>query len=210
MGGSSHGNGIGVPMAGSFIAIEGLDGCGSTTQVHLLAERLPNVHITAEPSDGPIGKLIRATLRDETPLSDAVFPYLFAADRFDHLEREIEPLVAEGKMVVSDRYYASSMAYQSLAAPLDLVMNLNAAFRPADVTVFLEMSPELALARIDARGEAKERFEEIGRLRSISEAYLRAIEILEQRGERVVRVDANGTPDEVHARIVEALTPWRQ
>ena len=197
-------------MKGSFIAIEGLDGCGSTTQVHLLADRLNNVHITAEPSSGPIGKLIRATLRDETPISDAAFPYMFAADRFDHLEREILPLVESGKMVVSDRYYASSMAYQSLAAPLDLITKLNAEFRAPDITIYLSMDPELALARIEARGEKKERFEQIDRLREISNAYNSALKNLIEQGENIAYVSALGTPDEVHARIIEVLSPWVQ
>ena len=197
-------------MEGSFIAIEGLDGCGSTTQVHLLAERLNNVHITAEPSSGPIGKLIRATLRDETPISDAAFPYMFAADRFDHLEREILPLVKAGKMVISDRYYASSMAYQSLAAPLSLITKLNSEFRAPDITIYLSMDPKLALERIDSRGEERERFEQIDRLIEISNAYDSALKSLAESGENIAYVSALGTPDEVHARIVEVLAPWVQ
>ena len=120
-----------APPKGKFITVEGLDGCGSTT-LRLLGETLPNVHLTAEPSSGPVGKLIRQALREEVDLSDNIFPYLFAADRKDHLESEIEPALEAGKTVITDRYYGSSLAYQSLIAPLDRIVALNEEFRAPD------------------------------------------------------------------------------
>jgi dTMP kinase len=194
-------------MSGCFIAIEGLDGCGSTTQLHMLAEHLGNVHTTAEPSRGPVGLLIRQALRHEVPLSDAILPTLFAADRLDHLEREIEPALALGKVVITDRYYGSSLAYQSLIAPLDKVAALNADFRSPDLTLFLDISPENALERIEARGEAKERFETLTRLQEIAASFGIAMALLQQKGEKIVRIDALGSPEEVHARIMDAVRP---
>jgi dTMP kinase len=192
-------------MSGLFIAIEGLDGCGSTTQIGLLADRLPNVHRTAEPSQGPVGLLIRQALRHEIPLSDATFPNLFAADRLDHLQREIEPALTEGKMVITDRYYGSSMAYQSQIVPLDKVMALNADFRSPDLTLFLDISPENALERINARGEALEHFESLARLQDISASFAIAMALLQQNGEKIVRVDALGSVEEVHERMLAAI-----
>ena len=193
-------------MSACFIAIEGLDGSGGTTQVSKLCAAL-GAHATAEPSTGPVGQLIRQTLRNEVPLGDGVLPLLFAADRTDHLAREIEPLLAEGKIVVSDRYYASSLAYQSLVAPLGEVARLNASFRAPDITLFLDLSPEACIERITARGEQRERFEDLERLREISAAYGAALALLAGRGEHIVHVDASASVDEVHARIMEAVEP---
>ena len=192
-------------MQGKFIAIEGLDGCGSTTQIRLLGESLPNTHLTAEPSSDPVGKLIRQALRDEVNLSDNILPYLFAADRKDHLESEIEPALEAGKTVITDRYYGSSLAYQSLIAPLDRVVALNQDFRAPDVVVFMDISPEQALERIEARGEAKERFETLTHLQEIAASFAVAMALLGDRGETIVRVDAVGSLEEVHARILSAL-----
>ena len=193
-------------MSGKFIAIEGLDGCGSTTQIRMLGESLGNTHLTAEPSNGPVGRLIRQALRNEVDLSDAVLPYLFASDRKDHLEREIEPALAAGKTVITDRYYGSSMAYQALIAPLERVVTLNQDFRSPDITVFMDIAPERALERIDARGETKERFETLQHLQEIAAGYAVAMALLSERGEKIVRIDALGSVQEVHERILKVLT----
>ena len=186
-----------------FIAIEGLDGCGSTTQVGLLAEVL-EAHATREPSDLPIGTFIRGVL-GAREVGDSVLPYLFAADRKDHLEREIEPRLAAGQPVVTDRYYHSSLAYQSLSAPLEFVLSLNASFRVPDLTVFLDLSPEECLERIAARGEHRDRFETMEQLHAISRSYGAILALLTGLGERIVAVDARGTPEEVHARVLACL-----
>lgn len=197
-------------MAGLFIALEGLDGSGTTTQVEKLTAALPEVHPTAEPSTGPVGRLIRAALGHEVPLGDGVLPYLFAADRKDHLEREIEPAVAAGKLVITDRYYASSLAYQSLAAPLDFVLSLNERFRAPDLTIFLELPPDQCLERIERRrassGQPIERFETLNQLTEISAAYGAALAVLGGRGERIAVIDGAGTPEQVFERILAALT----
>jgi dTMP kinase len=193
-------------MSGCFIAIEGLDGSGGTTQVQKLCSAL-GAHATAEPSDGPVGQLIRQALRNEVPLGDGVLPLLFAADRTDHLVREIEPLLAQGGIVVSDRYYASSLAYQSLVAPLGDVARINEHFRAPDVTIFLDLSPESCIERISARGEQRERFEHIERLLEISAAYGAALALLASRGEHIVHVDASASVEDVHARVMEAVKP---
>lgn len=193
-------------MNGCFIAIEGLDGSGGTTQAQKLCSAL-GAHATAEPSDGPVGQLIRQALRNEVSIGDGVLPLLFAADRTDHLVREIEPLLAQGRIVVSDRYYASSLAYQSLVAPLGDVARINEHFRAPDVTIFLDLSPESCIERISARGEQRERFEHIERLLEISAAYGAALALLASRGEHIVHVDASASEEEVHTRVMEAIKP---
>ena len=191
-------------MSGCFVAMEGLDGSGGTTQVMRLCDAL-GAHATAEPSGGPVGQLIRAALKGEEPVGDGVLPLLFAADRTDHLEREILPRLAAGEIVVTDRYYASSLAYQSLVSPLAEVARLNASFRAPDITVFLDLSPEACMERIEKRGASRERFEKLEALKNIADAYEAALALLSNRGEHVVRVNAQDTPDAVHAQVLEAV-----
>ncbi|MCB9665125.1 MAG: dTMP kinase [Alphaproteobacteria bacterium] len=196
---------------GSFVVLEGLDGAGTTTQAARLTERLEAAgHVvlrTAEPTGGPIGRLLRTTLQGGDGAADrASLPWLFAADRADHLARTVEPALAAGRWVVSDRYVPSSLAYQSLDRPLDLVDGLNRWFRLPDLTVFVHAPVEVCLARIAARGEAVELFEERETLTRIAAAYEVVLPLLEARGARVARVDGTRSVDEVAARIWQVVT----
>jgi len=197
------------PMRPLFIAIEGIDGSGGTTQTRMLADWFSargcsEVVTTAEPSTGPVGQFIRRALdpgQPESCIGDAVLPFLFAADRRDHLDREIVPALQRGAVVISDRYYHSSLAYQSLAIGLPEVAALNDRFQMPDLTVFLSLEPEESLARIEKRGETMERFEAIDRLRQIGDAYEGVIVHCRAQGERIERVAADGTPEEIHLQI---------
>src|SRR5690242_1367991 len=111
-----------------FIVLEGIDGSGTTTQAARLAQTLQargaRVHATREPSTGPVGRLLRQALTgtlvaDERPvqLDFCTLALLFAADRMDHVRREIEPALARGEVVISDRYDLSSLIYQSETSP---------------------------------------------------------------------------------------------
>lgn len=191
-------------MAGRFIVIEGLDGSGGTTQVRLLSQALA-AHATREPTDGPVGKLIRQALGDPMSVGDGVLPYLFAADRKDHLERVIGPKLQAGVDVVSDRYYHSSLAYQSLAMPLDQVMSLNADFRAPDLCIFLDLNVDDCLERIAARGQARDRFETKRQLDEISAQYGVVLAMLKQRGDRILVLDAAGSIPSVHKQILAAV-----
>jgi dTMP kinase len=192
-----------------FIVIEGLDGSGGTTQSRLLSQWLEeeglNPHLTQEPTTGPIGKFIREILLNTTPSSkvkDNVLPYLFAADRRDHLDREILPTLERGSTVVSDRYYHSSLAYQALSVGLPLVADLNAPFRAPDVTFFLYLSPEVSFERVQLRGMPVERFETLDRLRSVADAYQTVLAYSRSRGERIITIDATKSIEEIHGEIV--------
>jgi dTMP kinase len=202
-------------MRARFIAIEGLDGSGGTTQARLLADwldardaRRGPVVRTHEPSTGPVGRFIRQALlpdNEASVLGDNVLPYLFAADRRDHLDRTVLPALEAGRHVVTDRYYHSSLAYQSLSVGLHAVAELNAAFRAPDLTVFLDLDPEKSLVRIEARGAPVERFEAIDRLRRIHDAYDAVLVHCRTRGEHIVRIDADATISAVHDRVVAAV-----
>lgn len=197
-------------MRTRFIAIEGIDGSGGTTQVGRLADwfttRGQRVHTTAEPSTGPVGRFLRQVLRDpQQRLGDAVLPYLFAADRRDHLDREILPALEDGAVVISDRYLHSSLAYQSLVMGLPAVAELNARFRLPDLTLLIDLDPQTCLQRILARGEPRDRFEALDRLRAVQEAYESVVVLARSQGQALVRIDGQGSVDEVHARVLAAV-----
>lgn len=203
-----------VGVRGIFIVIEGLDGSGGTTQTALLrdwlvaTERWSEVITTREPSQGPVGRFLRSALQttgSASQIGDAVLPYLFAADRRDHLDREIVPALQRCAAVISDRYYHSSLAYQSLSVGLARVVRLNEDFRQPDLTVFLELSPEECLERIIARGGALERFETLDRLRSVADAYDSVLGRCRANGERLVRIPAADTRESIHAQIIEQV-----
>ena len=145
-------------MNGHFLALEGIDGCGKSTQLALLANRLKAAGLpcvtTCEPTGGPIGKLLRQVLTGQVKCDSRVVAPLFAADRLDHLLNEENGLcraVEQGRTVLSDRYYFSSYAYQSVDLPLEWVIEANRPcaelLRPT-ATLFIDVDPELALELI--------------------------------------------------------------
>ncbi len=191
-----------------FVTFEGLDGSGGTTQLALLRGALERqfpgreIVCTREPSDGPIGRFIRAELVAGGQLGDTVFPYLFAADRRDHLDRVVKPALARGAFVLSDRYFHSSLAYQSHAIGMAQVEALNAAFPAPDLVVLLQLSPERCMERMKDR-PGKDRFETLDWLRKIEAAYE---EVCRRKADhRIARIDSGGPREDVHARVWAAL-----
>lgn len=195
-----------------FIVFEGLDGSGGTTQVDLLRRWLftnggVSVVETREPTRAPIGSLITKALKGLTPISDHALPYLFAADRRDHIDLKIRPALKRGAWVVSDRYALSSLAYQSAAIGFDRVVDLNQDILTPDLTIFLDLSPEACMERISKRGEAKERFEELKILSSVREYYMRGLNLRKFTGDTVI-IDASLSIKEVQLKVQEACLPY--
>ena len=195
--------------------IEGLDGAGTTTQVRRLVEHLnargQRAHATREPSDGPVGKLIREMLTGGhaitgQAISQSTFGLLFAADRLDHLQREVEPKLAAGTWVVSDRWYHSSLAYQGTGADRDWIGMLNARARKPDITVFLKVRPEVAAERRVAAGRTQELFEDLQMQRDVDAGYRATIDELTAQGERIITVDGEQSEDDVFVEVVRAVT----
>jgi len=198
-------------MSGRLIVLEGLDGAGTTTQARRLAQHLTArgapTHVTREPSDGPIGVLIRQMLTgahaiEGQSISQSTFGLLFAGDRLDHLQREIEPRLAEGVTVISDRYYHSSLAYQGTGADRDWITTLNARARRPDLTIFLQVRPEVAAARRVAAGRVQELFEDLRMQEDVAAGYRATLAELQGQGERIEIVDGELPPDEVFAAIL--------
>lgn len=186
-------------MRGKLIAFEGIDGSGKSTQIAMLAQWLQEqgaaCYITCEPTDGPIGRLLREYLSGQRQTDDRVLAALFAADRLDHLTCTggLCARLAKGETVLVDRYYLSSYAYQGANMPLDWVIALNsqsAALQKPDCHLFLDIDMDTALSRIDTRGGQRDVFEAREKLERIAEQYQKVLAAVEQQ-ERVIRVDAN-------------------
>lgn len=187
---------------GFFLCIEGLDGCGKTTQAKLLTKKLKDTHgafYTAEPSDGKIGRFIRKhCLQAKRRWPSAVEALLFAADRFEHVENTILPGINEGKLVISDRYLYSSLAYQG-AVGLDLawIRGLNKhAVRP-DLAIFIDVAPETVVERLKPHRSVMENLQTQRRVR---EVYLRFVE-----NGKLVIIDGNSSKQEVAANILRVV-----
>lgn len=199
-------------MAGCFIALEGLDGSGTTTQRSLLARALRegghDVVETWEPTDGPIGALLRRFLSGAASLDPATVALLFAADRVEHQRTTIQPSLTSGAVVVSDRYLLSSLAYQSLDLPLDWVATVNRWATPPDVTVFLDVPPEVCFARLAARGQPAEHYERLDRLEAVAQAYRRARDTIRLAGGSVRVVDGATDRSTVHQAVLAAVAPF--
>lgn len=197
-----------------FIVIEGLDGAGTTTQTEAVAEELRSrgreVSTSREPSDGPIGKLIREMLAadGERSVRRETLALLFAADRLDHLDTEVEPALSSGAIAISDRYYASSLAYQADpgddGADYSWVEVLNERARTPDLTVFLRASAEVCIERLADR-EQRDIFESREQLERLERRYGEVMDRLEESGERVLRLDATRAAEELTAEIVGAV-----
>ena len=190
-----------------FIALEGVDGSGTTTQLtrvsEILSQRGLVVHQTMEPSKGPIGVRIREILRGETKTPPDSLALLFAADRLDHLKREIEPAMTKGQVVLTDRYLISSLAYQSLDVDLAFIETINARARKPDISILLRISPEDAALRRAQRGGAEEIFDDLELQKTISRSYDTAFARTDLGPTAVV--DAMQTMEQVTSDILQAI-----
>jgi dTMP kinase len=195
---------------GRFIVLEGLDGAGTTTQARLLGDRLRRegrkVHVTAEPSAGPIGALIRQVLTrrirggraGEGNFAASSLALLFAADRLDHFDVEIAPKLVDGVDVVCDRFTMSSLAYQGAhLRDMRWVEEINRAAAGTSVVVFLRVRPEVALRRRHAASVDPEIFEVDAFQREVARSYDVAIRRLRRAGESVVEIDGEAPVEAV-------------
>jgi dTMP kinase len=194
-----------------FIVLEGIDGSGTTTQLDRLARHLEargrRVHPTREPSAGPVGRLLREILLgghrrpDGAAVDGLAMALLFAADRRDHLTREIEPALSSGADVVSDRYLLSSLAYQAQEAERDWVAGLARDLRLPDLTLLLDVPIAVAAARRRAAGRPDERYD-ADEVQSRVAARYRELCAADPKA---IILDANAPIDEVTARVTAAV-----
>lgn len=191
---------------GLLIAIEGIDGAGTSTQMAGMAAHIARrgreAITTAEPSKGPLGLLLRRGLRGEIPMDEASLALLFAADRLHHVREVVAPALARGVLALSDRYVMSSYAYQASALDLAWIQEINRQARPPDVSIFFRVGAKTAAARRLARGGTPEHFDALARQERVAAAYERALALPGVGEVRVI--DAEPGPEEV-ARQVHSI-----
>jgi dTMP kinase len=199
-----------------FIAFEGIDGSGKSTQLRLLSESLKNagykVYCTFEPTDSPIGSVIRNILNHRIEADNKTIAGLFVADRLDHLLNKTSGILKklnEGFTVITDRYYFSSYAYHSSHMPMDWIIQANSLsadlLRP-DITVFIDVDPELSIKRLNSGRSSIDLFENIDNLKKVKEKYFKAFEKLKDI-EKVCIVDGNRSLDTIAENILQLVAP---
>lgn len=203
-------------LAGRFIVLEGIDGSGTTTQAQRLVATLVraghDARFTCEPSGGPHGRQIRQLLdpsSDPTSRAWDALALLFAADRLDHVAREIRPALANGAVMICDRYDLSSLAYQSATAPAGVdpvpwIRAINQRAPRPDLTLVLDVDPDVAEARRARRAQPAEIFEHRELQRRLAQLYARAEELVP--GDRLLHIDSAGGVQEVGTQILELLS----
>lgn len=199
---------------GKFIAFEGIDGSGKSTQINLLADRLKKEGIcfytTMEPTDSPIGSLIHQIMTGRIKTDNKVIAALFVADRLDHLLNDVNGIVskiASGMTVITDRYYFSSYAYQSIDMPMDWVIQANEQSRiilQPTATLFIDVNPDIAIERIAKNRVHQELFEKKSRLVKVKEKYLEAFDKMKD-SEKIITIDGNRAPDVIADEIWEKI-----
>lgn len=196
-------------MSGAFVTIDGPGGCGKTATAAALADELRAaghaVHTTAEPSAGPIGTLTRA-LVDQ--VSGYTLACLVAADRYHHLDTEIRPGKARGRIVVCDRYLASTLVLQGRdGLPVPYLLAINEGVDLPDLAVILAADPEIITARLQRRGR-HDRFEhDPGAARTETAMFAEAAATLTSLGVNVCRADTGTqSPRQVARQIISILT----
>ena len=204
-------------MKGKFITLEGIDGSGKSTQLAMLAAELrrrgSQVVTTREPGGTPLGQALRgAFLETSGPVAPMAELLSFAADRAQHVEHLIKPEVAAGKVVISDRYADATFAYQGAGRgfsedQVNTVIELATGGLKPDLTLFFDIPPDEAMARMTARAdEHRNRMDDETEefYSRVREAYVR---IAQREAVRFIVVDGCGTIDDIHARVMDIVLP---
>ena len=195
----------------SFICFEGLDGSGKSTQAGLLASELEKrgrkTFLTAEPTDGAIGRLIRQVLRHEVMTTPCALALLYAADRNHHLYNEEDGIVRnirDGRVVISDRYFYSSIAYQGNTADVGYIRTINAYPHP-EYVIYIDTPVDVCMARITSRGEGKELFDRTEFLKKVKDSFDSIFTALPPEV-RFLRVDGSAPVDEQREKIASFVS----
>lgn len=193
-----------------FIAFEGIDGCGKSTQVKLLTQKLMDngykVYSTFEPTDNPVGSLIRNIMKGRMNADHKTIAGLFVADRLDHLLNEVNGIVKkleEGYTVITDRYYFSSYAYHGTHMNMDWVIKANemsAEILKPDINIFIDVSPEISMKRISDTRNLTDLYETLDNLKLVREKYIEAFNRLKDR-EVISVINGNRSVDVIAADI---------
>ncbi len=189
-----------------FIAFEGLDGSGKSTHVKLLAEQLKGqglkIYTTAEPTTSRIGQIIKDIFKHKMEADHRTIAALYAADRLDHLTNKTDGIlkkIEEGYTVITDRYYFSSYAYHGTHMDINWVISANSLsadlLRP-DLNIYIDISPEESMKRINKSRAAIELYESIENLKKVREKYFEAFGLLGGK-EKISVIEGNRSEEEI-------------
>lgn len=201
----------------NFIVFEGIDGAGTTTQLNILKEKpeCKNFLFTAEPTVSPTGKILRNILKGEIKVKNETAAYFFAADRNEHINGElktensmlvtgVKEACSKGKIVISDRYFFSSLAYQSTGCSPEIPRVLNSLFPLPKLLFYFEITPEVSLSRISSRN-VREIYEKVDFLKVTVEEYHKVLEEYshpdKNQGMKIVKLDATKPKEEIASLI---------
>jgi dTMP kinase len=190
---------------GLFVIFEGIDGTGKSTQHHLLAEKLEQlgyaVVSTFEPTEGPFGQKIRELFVDRGAVSSEEELELFIADRDQHVQEVLKPALADGCVVVCDRYYLSTVAYQGAnGMDPDYIMKKNKDFPVPDLAIILEIEPTQGIQRIqNQRNENPNTFEEESNLTKVAAIFT------SMQHPYIRRISASDSIEIVHKHVLKAV-----
>lgn len=194
------------PYPGFFVAIEGLDGSGISTQIKLIKKKLRvedfSVFTTKEPTDNIIGGLIRGTLTGVYELNLAALQLLFVADRLHHLQREIIPILQNSKIIITDRYLWSTIAFGSVGLAKTWLVRLHRYCFLPDVSIFLRVPPRICLERLKTDRFDFELFE---KEHSLWEAWEGYEWCAKKFPENIVVVDGQKKPAVIANEILEII-----
>ncbi|MDR2739559.1 MAG: dTMP kinase [Treponema sp.] len=190
----------------NFIVFEGGDGSGTSTQMNLLRRRfspsMPVLHSTAEPTEGPVGRLIRKALGGKLPLRAETLARLFSADRQEHLYGPggIAEHCGRGELVLCDRYVLSSLVYQGITCGEELPLVLNRDFPGPELLFFFDVDPDIAAKRLENRAE-KEIFEHRDFQVQVRRRYRELLPWYTGEGVKTVIIDASQSPEKVEEDV---------
>jgi dTMP kinase len=198
-----------------FIAFEGIDGSGKSTQVKILSDKLKEsglkIHTTAEPTNSRIGQMIRDIFKHKMEADHRTIAALYAADRLDHLTNKTDGIVKkmeEGYTVVTDRYYFSSYAYHGVHMDIDWVIQANSLsadlLRP-DLNVFIDILPKEAMKRLNKGRSSIELYESTENLKNVREKYFEAFKLLEGK-EKILIVNGDRSAGEIAQDIWQKVS----
>ncbi|MGN0179929.1 MAG: dTMP kinase [Monoglobaceae bacterium] len=201
-----------VLAIGKFIVVEGLDGSGKSTQIAMMKAELERrglrVYVTAEPTDFETGVYIRRILSESLDKDMYLQAALFLADRLEHITHPghgIKRYLDDGYVVICDRYYFSSFAYQGTASDIEWVMKINLdcekMIKP-DLCLFLDVNPDTCKKRIDTVRETAELYEkDVNTMRKIRDNFLNVFGRLSDT-HKIEIIDSNADVDEIFGRCI--------
>ena len=203
-------------MKGLFISFEGIDGCGKSTQIDLLAEyftkQKKRIVKTEEPGGTQGSYEIRKILLRENNFHWSVETetLLFMAARNDHVEKVIKPAIEDDKIVICDRFMDSTIVYQGMRSPqakkFSLMLFEQIGVNP-DITFLIDMDPEVALNRALTRANDEDRFENYG-INFQRQLRKNFLDIAHKDNERIKIIDGNRSPEDVASQIVQSIKPF--